>query len=59
MVGKAMRFLGVTFRARPTKIDAVKAAGVFIAGTVLSVLLAIWRRRQSMLRSYWTRWGTS
>ena len=48
MVAKLMRLRCAGHGAKPTTADAVKGAGVILAGSALSVLVATWMQRQSV-----------
>jgi hypothetical protein len=48
MLAKLMRLRCAGHGATPTTADAVKGAGVILAGTALSVLVARWMQRQSV-----------
>lgn len=48
MLAKLMRLRCAGHGAKPTTADAVKGAGVILAGTALSVLVATWMQRESV-----------
>jgi hypothetical protein len=48
MLAKAMRLRSAGYGAKTTAADGLKGAGVVLGGTVLSVLIATWMRRQSV-----------
>lgn len=48
MVAKLMRLRCAGHGAKPTTADGMKGAGVTLAGTILSVLVATWMHRQSV-----------
>ena len=48
MVAKVMRLRCAGYGAKATAVDGLKGAGVILTGTVLSVLVATWMRRQSV-----------
>ena len=48
MVAKVMRLRCAGYGAKATAVDGLKGAGVILSGTVLSVLVATWMRRQSV-----------
>ena len=48
MLARLMRLRSAGHGAKPTTADAVKGAGVMLAGTALSVLVATWMQRQSV-----------
>lgn len=52
MLAKLMRLRCAGHGAKPTTADAVKGAGVILAGTALSVLVATWLQRQPVDRVY-------
>ena len=47
MLAKMMRLRCAGHGAKPTTADGLKGAGVILGGTLLSVLVATWMRRQS------------
>jgi hypothetical protein len=48
MVAKVMRLRCAGYGEKATLVDGVKGAGMVLGGTVLSVLVATWMRRQSV-----------
>ena len=52
MLARLMRLRCAGHGAKPTTADAVKGAGVILAGTALSVLVARWMQRQSVDPAY-------
>jgi hypothetical protein len=52
MLAKVMRLRCAGYGAKTTAADALKGAGVVLGGTVLSVLVATWMRRQAVDPAY-------
>lgn len=48
MLARLMRLRSAGHGAKPTTADAVKGAGVILAGTALSVVVATWMHRRSV-----------
>ena len=48
MLAKVMRLRCAGYGAKVTAVDGLKGAGVVLGGTVLSVTVATWMRRQSV-----------
>ena len=52
MLAKTMRLRCAGYGAKATIYDGLKGAGVIIGGTLLSVLVATWMRRQAVEPAY-------
>ena len=52
MLAKVMRLRCAGYGEKATAVDGLKGAGVIIGGTILSVLVASWMRRQSVDPAY-------